>query len=341
MNRVYALSSRKSAALGALLFILVLGLLATLVDWTLVGRILTRADAIRLVAATALLTLGYAAYALRWRYLIKDQPALSVTFHNANIGSMVNALLPGRPGDAVRTLLLAGNCNLPALEVASSVVVERWYEQIMRLAALGGALMLGIGAGVTGMTALGSLLYLTASYLTMIFLLQRRAWILQKAPPLASHLPRVSEENARQWLSNLIDGLSGISQPRRLLAALLWSTLSWTCFWGFHYLCLEALHPQLTINSSLAISLATLALVPPSATTAPGVYQVSMVVPLALLGYNRHMLTSYGLVMNVLEMAIVVLLGVSGMLSAGLPVNELVQRAKDAFAAEQSRLPPK
>jgi 4-hydroxybenzoate polyprenyltransferase len=45
--------------------------------------------------------------------------------------------------------------------------------------------------------------------------------------------------------------------------------------------------------------------------------------------------------MNVLEMLIVVLLGVFGMLSAGLPVNELVQRAKDAFAAEQSRLPPK
>jgi uncharacterized protein (TIRG00374 family) len=341
MNRVYVLSSRKTAALGALLFIIILGLLVTLVDWSLVSKTLARADVARLAAATASLILGYAVYALRWRYLIKGRPTLSAAFHNANIGSMVNALLPGRPGDAVRTLLLAGKCNLPTLEVASSVVVERWYEQIMRLAALGGALILGVGAGITGLTALGSLLYLTASYLIMIFLLQRRVWVLQKAPPLAARLPRVSEESARQWLSNLIDGLSGVSQPRRLLAALLWSTLSWTFFWGFHYLCLEALHPQLTINSSLAISLATLALVPPSATTAPGVYQVSMVIPLALLGYNRHMLTSYGLVMNVLEMLIVVLLGVFGMLSAGLPVNELVQRAKDAFAAEQSRLPPK
>lgn len=337
MNRAFVLSSRKSAALGALLFILVLGLLATLVDWPLVVKILTRADFIQLTAATTLLMFGYTAYALRWRYLIKHRPTLSATFHNANIGSMVNALLPGRPGDAVRTLLLAGKCNLPALEVASSVVVERWYEQIMRLAAIGGALMLGVGAGVTGLTALGSLLYLTASYLIMIFLLQNRAWVLKKAPPLAARLPRVSEESAHQWLSNLIDGLSGISQPRRLLVALLWSILSWMCFWGFHYLCLEALHPQLNINSSLAISLATLALVPPSATTAPGVYQMSMVIPLALLGYNRHMLTSYGLVMNVLEMLIVVLLGVLGMFSAGIPARELIQRAKDAFAAEQNR----
>ena len=69
---------------------------------------------------------------------------------------MVNVLLPGRPGDPVRVLLLAGNTGAPVFGVTSSVVIERWYEQIMRLAAFGGALIYGAGAHASSLTAIGS-----------------------------------------------------------------------------------------------------------------------------------------------------------------------------------------
>ena len=146
-------------------------------------------------------------------------------------------------------------------------------------------------------------------------------------------MPRIHEKDAHRWLGDLIDGLAGISSPGRLLLGLIWSLVTWGLFWGFHFLCLAALHPTLPSNHLLAISLGSLALAPPSATTFPGMYQISVVVPLALAGYNRDLLTGYSLVMNTAEMIVVLLLGILGTLSIGLNSHQLLDKARSAAAS--------
>lgn len=334
MELFYKLTTRKALAFAFIAFLLILAALATLVDWQNVSTMVAAADLNLLAAAVALLIAGYIAYAERWRYLLNDRANFAAVFHTANVGTMLNTLLPGRPGDAVRILLLSQRTGLPIFAATSSVVVERWYEQIMRLAALGGALIFGAGASVSTLTITGSIAYLVASLLVMIIMLRRRESVLSIAPPLIARLPRITEERARVWLTDLIDGLAGISSPSRLIGVLIRSLVTWALFWGFHYLCLVAIHPELDSNRLLAISLGSLALVPPSASTLPGVYQVSMVVPMALVGYRSSLLTTYSLIMNVAEMFVILILGIYGSLSIGLTMVQLFERARSAVADE-------
>jgi len=321
-------------ALFSVLLLLFLAVLATLVDWPVVIDMLAQANRYALVGGTVLLLIGYVFYALRWRYLMKDIPRLPAVFHTANVGNMVNTLLPLRPGEAIRILLLCSKGPPPPLMAASSIVVERWLETILRMAALGGAFIFGAGAAVSGLTIIGSVAFLAISFLFMVWLVQRREKALLVIPPWLGRLPRLTEDDARRWLEHLIDGLSGVSSLRRLFIALIYSVITWTFFWGFHYLCLLALNPDLPMEQLLGISLGSLALVPPSATTLPGIFQISMVAPLALMGYDTALLTSYSLVLNTITLIVVVLLGVWGTLASGLTLHQLADQT-EAVALEE------
>jgi uncharacterized protein (TIRG00374 family) len=338
MNRykwVHFIFSAKGAVIFGFFLLALLVLLATLVDWPAVIDMLTNANRSALAMGTFLLLIGYIFYAIRWRYLMNNIPDLPPVYHTANVGNMVNTLLPLRPGEPVRVLLLCSKGKPPALMAASSIVVERWLETILRIAALGGAFIYGAGAAVSGLTIAGSMLFLAFSFIFMIWLVRYRETALRLIPAWLDHLPRVKEAQARQGLSHLIDGLNTVSSPRRMLVALIHSIITWTFFWGFHYLCLLALQPNLSVEELLGISLGSLALVPPSATTLPGIFQVSMVAPLALMGYNTALLTSYALVLNTITMVVVVALGVWGTFATGLSLRQLAAQA-EAAALEES-----
>lgn len=314
--------SRKGLLASALVLVLVILFFAFFVDWRTSVAQLRQADRALLALAIIFLFVGYLIYAIRWHLLLGKQARYLAVWHTSNIGNLFNTLLPARPGDAARIFILSNKQDLPVLTVTSSIVVERWLEQIMRLAALGGAFLYGAGVPVSDITILGSVLFLIGMMLFMLWMIRRRELVLGRFPPLLARLPRVTEEGARQQLSNLIDGLATMSTAHRLLGALLWSVLSWAFFWGFHFLCLEALHPSLSLETTLAISLGSLALVPPSASTLPGVYQLSMVVPLALMGFDKTLLTSYSLLMNVVEMIMILALGMWGIMWSGISLAE-------------------
>jgi uncharacterized protein (TIRG00374 family) len=323
-----SLLSNKSLLVSALVFALLVLVLAFFVDWQTVLSQISQANLGYLAVASVLLVIGYVAYAIRWRLLLHDKPGFAPTFHASNAGNMVNTLLPLRPGDAARIFMLGKKEELPLIEVTSSIVVERWFEQIMRLAALGGAIVFGAGAAVSLVSILGSTAFLAASLLFMIWIVQRRESVLDKYPRWLARLPRITEEQARHGLATLIDGLASMASVRKVFAALAWSVITWTFFWGFHYLCLASLHQDLDIQTQLALSLGSLALVPPSATTLPGVYQVSMVVPLSLVGYDASLLTSYALLMNITSLVWVMGLGLWGTLWAGVEARQLFEKAE-------------
>ena len=225
--------------LGSVLVVALLALLfAFFIDWQTVARQLKQVTLLSLAFASLLLILGYIAYAIRWRLLLKNIPDFSPTFHAANAGNMANTLLPLRPGDAARIFVLGSGESIPLLQVTSSIVVERWFEQIMRLASFGGAIVFGAGSAVSSGTILGSIAFLSASLLMMIWMIQRQEFVLRKFPSWLARIPRLSEEQARQGLANLINGLAGVASIRDLALVLCWSVVAWTFFWGFHYLCL-------------------------------------------------------------------------------------------------------
>ncbi len=323
-------AARRNVVITFLVFAGILVAMAYFIDWRLVLAQLALADWWTLGASCLTLLVGYIGFALRWRLFLRGRPRLLPTFHVSNIGNMANTLLPLRPGDPMRIFLLHGAAGLPFMQITSSLVIERWYEQIMRLAALGGAVAFGAGLVVSRQALWGTLVFLGLVFCLMLWMSRRQELVLAKFPPWLARLPKVSEEQARNGLVHLLEGFTSLSSPARMLEGLLSSILTWIFFWGFHYLCLLALQPSLPYHELLAISLGSLALAPPSATTLPGMYQVSVVLPLAVLGYDRNLLTSYSVILNLIEMLLVNLLGVWGTISLGVSLDRLFSRARVA-----------
>lgn len=314
---------------GLLVVLVLLAALAWFVDWNSVIDLLRGINPWYLVIASLCLILGFLAYAQRWYLLMEKRAHYKPTFHAANAGNLVNTLLPLRPGDAARIVLLGGGQKLSLALVTSSIVVERWFEQIMRLVAIGGAMLFGMGMTVSIASIVGMILFMIAVYMFMLWMIYKRDAFLSVVPRWIARLPKITESSVRDGLGNLIDGFSGVSSPRYLMLLLVWSVITWGLFWVFHYLAFLALGVDVSEQTMLAITLGALAFVPPSAATLPGIYQISMVVPLALVGYDENLLTSYALVLNSLELIWILVLGVWGVLQSGYSIRSVLSRQSE------------
>lgn len=318
------LSRRALSLLLTFVFIaVILVVFVTLIDVRQVMATLQNANWLFVLGAVVALLIGQAAYATRWRLLLADKPRWLSTFHAANVGQAVNILT--RLGEPARIVVLGRADNTPLAEITSSVIVERLFEQVMRLLALGGAVVFGAGLQPSPGTVGGAVAFVVIAFGLMLWLIRNQARVLEHGPKWLARLPRIKEENARRTLANLLNGLSAVASPRRLALALLWSLISWSAFWVFHALALLAL-PAVPRDQWLAISLGALALAPPSAPTLPGLYHGSIVAPLSVVGFDGALLTSYAIILHAVQMALLISLGLWGLNQSGASLGELMPR---------------
>lgn len=304
---------------------LIVALFALFVDVGQVMAQLRRARWSYTLGASALLLGGLLAYARRWQVLLADQVSFRSTLHAANLGHMTNILIPLRAGEAARVVALGRHQEVSIPTVTSSVVVERWLEQLMRLSALGAAVLLGVGMQPTPGSLLVALGVLGASIAAMMALVRSRAQMLARWPARLARLPRLSQARARQVLVGLLDGLSALTSTRQLARALFWSLAAWMCFLGFHYLALRALENGFPPGQTLALAMGALALAPPSAPTQPGIYHASVVTPLAVIGFDKETLTAYAVILHALQTLWMVGLGLWGAGRLGISPRRLLQ----------------
>lgn len=321
--------SRRNAWLAVVLVVVIVVAFALVVDLRAVAAQLRAANALYLAAASAALLAGLGLHAVRWRWLLGNRPGWLRTFHAANVGHAVNVLLPLRAGEAARIVVM-GQGGGPALaEVTASVVVERLLEQIMRLAALGGALVFGLGFAASPPAVAGAFAFLALAFGALLWLRRNQALVLARLPPLAGRLPRLDEARARQSLTRLLTGLEAAAAPSRLAAALALSVGAWACFWAFGVLALAALPAASQLTTLLPLSLGALAMAPASAPAQPGVYNAAIVVPLAVLGFGETLLTAYAVVLHALLMIWMLGLGLLALGQIGMPARSILRRAPD------------
>jgi hypothetical protein len=88
----------------------------------------------------------------------------------------------------------------------------------------------------------------------------------------------------------------------------------WGSFFVFQFLTLIALDTELSLFEQISISLAVLALAPPSAPTQPGIYHASVVAPLGAIGLETTGLTAYAVVLHIQEMVLMTAFGIVGVI---------------------------
>ncbi len=311
-----------------ILIIIITALFFLLVDVNEVWEQLVSADARYLIAASCALVLGLVAFAARWRSLLEYNPPLVFTFHASNIGHAGNMLIPFRAGEAIRILVMGSAQYVSFTAATTSVVVERLFEQLMRFIVLGLAIAIGVGLEVSPATLLSGLGLLVLGFGTVVWLVNHQDFTRIKVTRLLAKIPRVTEETAYKSISDLMQNLTAVSKPHQFMRILLISGITWLLFWGFFYLTLLALDTSFSRQQQLAISLAALALSPPSAPTQPGIFHASIVVPVAALGFDPETLTAYAIILQAIEIFWMVGLAVWGLIATGSSLSVFLQQKK-------------
>lgn len=322
MNQASQFSNRRLLGVIAVIALIIVVFLL-LVDLEAVLAQLQTADPLLLLLSSAAFIAGLLAFAARWRTLLAYEPGLAFTFHASNMGHAGNVLLPFRAGEAIRVLVMGTDEKVSLAESTSSFVVERLFEQSMRLTAVLGAVLIGVGLETSASAVIGGLVFVIGAFATLLWLVNHPEFTQQKGSRMLAAVPRVSEERAQQAMVDFLHNLSSIAHVRRFAAVLGWSFFSWGLFWLFFLLALQALATGLTLQEQLAISLGALAVSPPSAATQPGLFHASIVAPLAAVGFDAELLTAYAVLLHIVEMIWLIILASWGLVATRITFGQL------------------
>jgi len=331
VNQASQLSTKRVLGVIAVIVVIIVMFLL-LVDLKEVLQELETADPRLLLLASAAFLAGLVAFAARWRALLNYEPTLIFTFHASNLGHAGNILLPFRAGEAIRVLVMGTDAEVSLAESTSSFVVERLFEQLMRLLAVIGAVLIGVGLKTSAEAIMGGLLFVVVGFAAVLYLATHPDFTLSKGTRLLAAIPRVSEERAHQATADLLANLSSIAHPRRFAIVLSWSLFSWSLFWLFFFLTLRALDTGLSLQDQVAISLGGLALSPPSAATQPGLFHASVVAPLSAVGYDAELLTAYAVLLHILEMIWLIILASWALFATKISLRDIL----DLFRSEDT-----
>jgi uncharacterized protein (TIRG00374 family) len=322
VNQTSQLSTKRILGVIAVIAVIITVFLL-LVDLDDVLEQLSTAEPRFLILASASFLAGLVVFAARWRALLNYEPSQIFTFHASNLGHAGNILLPFRAGEAIRILIMGTNAEVSLAESTSSFVVERLFEQLMRLLAVLGAVLIGVGLETSAEAIIGGVLFVVVGFAAVLYLATHPEFTLSKGTRLLTAIPRVSEERAYQATADLLANLSSIAHPHRFAIALGWSLISWSFFWLFFFLTLRALDTGLSLQDQVSISLGALAISPPSAATQPGLFHASVVAPLSALGYDVELVTAYAVLLHILEMTWLIVLAIWALLATKISLREI------------------
>jgi uncharacterized protein (TIRG00374 family) len=322
MNQNSQLSAKRIVGVMVVI-VVIIAIFFLLVDLEEVLEQLETADPLLLLLASAAFIAGLLLFATRWRVLLNYEPGLMFTFHASNLGHAGNILLPFRVGEAIRILVMSTDEEVSLAESTSSFVIERLFEQSMRLLAVMGALLIGVGLETSRQALVGGILFVIVGFAVVLYLANHPQFTLSKGTRLLAAIPRVSEERAYEATADFLANLSSIAHPRRFFIVLGWSLLSWSLFWLFFFLTLRALDTGLSLQDQIAISMGALAVSPPSAATQPGLFHASVVAPLSAVGFDTELITAYAVLLHILEMIWLIILAAWALFATKITLSEI------------------
>lgn len=311
------------------------GLFFWFVDLNQVIELLRLADWRYLSAAVAALVVAYILLALRWRYLLGNQPGFVPSFHSVNLSNLVNSLTP-IPEIALRVLITGQGSGMSVPGATSGMLVERSLEQVMRVLAFLVALLTGyVVTSNSGSIALNAGLIIVF-LVSMALLLRNAERIILWIQTQLTRFPRLDQPRVESVLTDLVTGLKMAGGPRQLTIGWLMSFAIWGAFFVFVYLVLIGLNIHLPFPQMIAISMLTLAVAPPSAPGTPGLYQATIVGALSLIaGLDLALMTTYAIMIHILQVLPLLVLGFWGAMDTNLNLRSLLRQKQQVVPVEQ------
>ncbi len=286
-----------------LLLVVALWFLCTRFSWIEVWRTILALNVSYVVPVVILLTpLSVVLRSYRWRALMPQGSLIPLRNYIRAylIGVLANAILVGKLGDIVKARVLCrGNVRMG--HSLGSAILDRLIEGALLLIIVAFAL-----ATTPGLPPWTMRLAVTSGVLTLLALAVVYASVCQRFRVTAlidrvlSHAPGFVRRTFDGQAARLLDGLSGITQHRRVAVAFGWNCLVWTVevLAVVAFLKAFAIHVPLLLAALIVLLALNFGTLLPVAPGNIGLYQLLCVVALSIWGVRREVAVSFGVVMQ-------------------------------------------
>ena len=331
---------RRGAMIGGGLAAAGLGLLAVRrIGVASIGHALINATPTWMILGLALMCLAMMIRAEAWHAILRAAlPGVRVRRRDVGratmIGVLMSATLPARLGEPSRTLIVARRVGRvrERLPVVVGTIVSQTILNLVALLLLGGVMFATVGLFQGHEKAL--LAFAIAPFAMLGMMLAMPALLRRGKPSRFVRLQRA----AAVIRGAMLRVRSGLAIFRTLKLGL-WATftqlLAWAVQWFACYVLMVALGLHAGVGAAAAVLFAVnVTAVLPATPSNLGVFQAACVAVLSAYGVSHTDALAYGIVLQAVEIATAVMLGMPALLGEGMSFKDMRMRALHATPVE-------
>jgi phosphatidyl-myo-inositol alpha-mannosyltransferase len=306
-----------------------------------ITRALLAATPVWVLVAFALMCCSMLLRAEAWHAILRAAlPGTRVrrrdTARATMIGVLMSATLPARLGEPSRALILSrrlGSVRYRFPVVLGSLVSQTLLN-ILALCVLGGVMFATVGL-FRGKE--GALVIATLAPVVVLALVLSAPWLLRRGRPTRFQRVQQAAAVVRNTTLQLRTGLKVFRRPRLGGWAAVSQLSAWAVQWVACYLLLVALglHHSAGIGAAAAVLFAvnvTAAL--PATPSNLGVFQAACVAVLSVYGVGKTDGLAYGIILQAVEIATALAMGMPALVREGMTWRDLRLRALNAAPVE-------
>jgi phosphatidyl-myo-inositol alpha-mannosyltransferase len=302
-----------------------------------IGHALLAATPVWVLFASALMCASMLLRAEAWHAILRAAlPGVRVRRRDAAratmIGVLMSATLPARLGEPSRALVVARRIGRmrDRFPVVLGTVVSQTLLNLLALCVLGAVMVATIGLFRHNEDAL---MLATLVPVIMLALVLLAPWLLRRGKPTRFQRVQQAAAAARRAMTRVRSGLQVFRRPKLGTWAALNQLAAWALQWLACYLLLVALglDSQAGMGAAAAVLFAvnvTAAL--PATPSNLGVFQAACVAVLTAYGVGKTDALAYGIILQAVEIATAVAMGMPALVREGMTWKDLRLRALHA-----------
>jgi phosphatidylinositol alpha-mannosyltransferase len=322
----------------------VLAYALTKLDLPHVAHVLVSASPGWVVSALGLMMLSLLARSVSWQATLRAAlpdayiPWMSVARATV-IGVMASALFPGRIGEPTRILVLSRRVEGPATRTFPVVAGTVFSQTLINLIALG-ILATVTFASVPILRGNASALEAVLAIPALVALLVFGGPALLRFAQRSRNLRIRGGAIALNGLLRLARrGLVMFAKPRYGIPAVCFQLFAWALQWGSCYMVILALglqHQATPITAAAILLAVNITAVLPATPSNVGVFQAACLVVLAAYGIGAGPALAYGIILQAIELATALVLGVPALLGEGMTWED-IRHGRESTDVEHRR----
>jgi phosphatidylinositol alpha-mannosyltransferase len=302
-----------------------------------IGRSLLAATPIWVLVAFALMCASMLLRAEAWHAILRAAlPGVRVrrrdTARGTMIGVLMSATMPARLGEPSRALIVARRLGRmrDRFPVVLGTIVSQTLLNILALVVLGAVMFATVGIFRGREDAL---VIATIAPLVLLALVMATPWLLRRGKPTRFQRVQQAATAARGAMLQVRSGLQVFRRPK--LGG--WAALMQLTAWAIQWLACYALLVALGLDERAGIGAAAAVLFAVNVTAAlpatpsnVGVFQAACVAVLSAYGVGKTDAFAYGIILQAVEIATAVAMGMPALVREGMTWKDLRLRALHA-----------